>query len=207
MTSRTSRRLTGCTTGHVAPTQYSDAAGPSPNDWPHLASLIARVRPRGGVLPQTVTMPWTVAHPAAPGGKAPGQHGGWLGKAYDPFGINGDPTTRISGSRVSVCPRGSPAIGSMAVGFCALRWVRRRGSPAPARPPGTDIASVRSTVRLGRGDGGVRDRSGGPASAIDTVVISTDNVSYWPGLDRGGRPAGHGELARRPSEFLGYARR
>ena len=79
------------TTGHVAPTQYSDAAGPSPNDWPHLGSLIARVRPRGGVLPQTVTMPWTVAHPAAPGGKAPGQHGGWLGKAYDPFGINGDP--------------------------------------------------------------------------------------------------------------------
>src|SRR5207248_5709048 len=38
-----------------------------------------------------VTMPWTVAHPAAPGGKAPGQHGGWLGKAYDPFRIEGDP--------------------------------------------------------------------------------------------------------------------
>jgi hypothetical protein len=79
------------TTGHVAPTQYSDAAGPSPNDWPHLGSLIARVRPRDGVLPQTVTLPWTVAHPAAPGGKAPGQHGGWLGKAYDPFAIEGDP--------------------------------------------------------------------------------------------------------------------
>ncbi len=79
------------TTGHVAPTQYSDAAGPSTNDWPHLGSLIARVRPRGGAMPQAVTMPWSVAHPAAPGGKAPGQHGGWLGKAYDPFGIVGDP--------------------------------------------------------------------------------------------------------------------
>jgi hypothetical protein len=79
------------TTGHIAPTQYSDAAGPSPNDWPHLGSLIARVRPHRGVLPQAVTMPWSVAHPAAPGGKAPGQHGGWLGKAYDPFGIVGDP--------------------------------------------------------------------------------------------------------------------
>ncbi|ODT99641.1 MAG: hypothetical protein ABS79_04265, partial [Planctomycetes bacterium SCN 63-9] len=79
------------TTGHLAPTPNSDAAGPSPNDWPHLGSLVARVRPRKGVLPHTVTLPWSVAHPAAPGGKAPGQHGGWLGKAYDPFGIEGDP--------------------------------------------------------------------------------------------------------------------
>ena len=78
-------------TGHLAPTPYSDAAGPSPNDWPHLGSLVARVRPRAGALPQAVTMPWTVAHPAAPGGKAPGQHGGWLGKAYDPFRVEGDP--------------------------------------------------------------------------------------------------------------------
>jgi hypothetical protein len=78
-------------TGHLAPTPHSDAAGPSPNDWPHLGSLVARVRPRRGALPQAVTMPWTVAHPAAPGGKAPGQHGGWLGKAYDPFRVEGDP--------------------------------------------------------------------------------------------------------------------
>src|SRR5205807_207271 len=68
-------------TGHLAPTPHSDAAGPSPNDWPHLGSLVARVQPRTGALPPAVTMPWTVAHPAAPGGKAPGQHGGWLGKA------------------------------------------------------------------------------------------------------------------------------
>ncbi len=79
------------TTGHLAPTPHSDAAGPSPNDWPHLGSLVAKVQPRAGALPQAVTMPWTVAHPAAPGGKAPGQHGGWLGKAYDPFRIQGDP--------------------------------------------------------------------------------------------------------------------
>jgi len=81
-------------TGHLAPTPYSDAAGPSPNDWPHLGSLVARVRPRRGALPPAVTMPWTVAHPAAPGGKAPGQHGGWLGKAYDPFRVEGDPNAR-----------------------------------------------------------------------------------------------------------------
>jgi hypothetical protein len=78
-------------TGHLAPTPYSDAAGPSPNDWPHLGALVARCRPTKGVMPPAVTMPWTVAHPAAPGGKAPGQHGGWLGKGFDPFGIEGDP--------------------------------------------------------------------------------------------------------------------
>ena len=78
-------------TGHLAPRPHSDADGPSPGDWPHLGSLIARLRAGQGGLPPAVTMPWTVAHPAAPGGKAPGQHGGWLGKRFDPFAIAGDP--------------------------------------------------------------------------------------------------------------------
>jgi uncharacterized protein (DUF1501 family) len=38
-----------------------------------------------------VMVPWKVYHPAAPGGTAPGQHGGWLGKQYDPFLVTGDP--------------------------------------------------------------------------------------------------------------------
>jgi len=78
-------------TGHLAPRPHSDADGPSPADWPHLGSLLARLRPAAGGLPTAVTMPWTVAHPAAPGGRAPGQHGGWLGKRYDPFAVVGDP--------------------------------------------------------------------------------------------------------------------
>ena len=78
-------------TGHLAPVVNSDAIGPSPNDWPHLGSLLTKCRPSPGALPTAVTMPWTVAHPAAPGGRAPGQHGGWLGKSFDPFAIDGDP--------------------------------------------------------------------------------------------------------------------
>jgi hypothetical protein len=82
-------------TGHLAPVPYSDAVGPSPGDWPHLGALIARCHPaRAGwssPVPRAVTLPWTVAHPAAPGGKAPGQHGGWLGKRFDPFRVEGDP--------------------------------------------------------------------------------------------------------------------
>ncbi len=77
-------------TGHLAPTPYSDAAGPSANDWPHLGAILAKCRPSEGVMPHAVTMPWSVAHPAAPGGKAPGQHGGWLGKEFDPFAVEGD---------------------------------------------------------------------------------------------------------------------
>ncbi len=80
-------------TGHLAPTPYSDAAGPSPRDWPHLGSIVARLRPQTGALPPSVTMPWTVAHPAAPGGRAPGQNAGWLGKAYEPFPVTGDPNS------------------------------------------------------------------------------------------------------------------
>ncbi|WP_435011542.1 DUF1501 domain-containing protein [Tundrisphaera lichenicola] len=85
-------------TGHLAPTPNSDAAPPSSNDWPHLGSLVSKLRPSAGSLPSAVTMPWVVAHPAAPGGRAPGQHGGWLGKAYDPFRVDGDPN--VDGFRV-----------------------------------------------------------------------------------------------------------
>jgi hypothetical protein len=78
-------------TGHLAPRPYSDAAPPSPQDWPHLGSIVAKVRPSKGALPASVTMPWTVMHPAAPGGRAPGQNAGWLGKSFDPLAIDGDP--------------------------------------------------------------------------------------------------------------------
>jgi hypothetical protein len=78
-------------TGHIAPTPNSDAAGPSPRDWPHLGALVSKLRPTPGAIPTAVNLPWTVMHPAAPGGKAPGQDAGWLGKAYEPFQLEGDP--------------------------------------------------------------------------------------------------------------------
>jgi Protein of unknown function (DUF1501) len=87
-------------TGHMAPTPNSDAAPPSNSDSPHLGSIVAKVRPSRGVMPSSVTMPWTVAHPAAPGGRAPGQNAGWLGKTYDPFRVEGDPNSprfRVAG--------------------------------------------------------------------------------------------------------------
>lgn len=79
------------TTGNLAPVVKSDADPPSSRDTPHIGSVLTHVRGSSGTLPSFVTMPWLAYHPAAPGGQAPGQHGGWLGRAYDPLLVGGDP--------------------------------------------------------------------------------------------------------------------
>lgn len=78
-------------TGNLAPVVKSDADPPSPKDSPHLGSLISKLKPADGGLPSFVHMPWKALHPAAPGGVAPGQHGGWLGASYDGMLLSGDP--------------------------------------------------------------------------------------------------------------------
>jgi hypothetical protein len=77
-------------TGQLAPVVKSDADPPSDKDSPHLGSLISKMRPSSSGLPSFVAMPWKALHPAAPGGVAPGQHGGWLGSAYDGMLLEGD---------------------------------------------------------------------------------------------------------------------
>jgi hypothetical protein len=78
-------------TGRYAPQVKSDAVPPSRKDSPHIGSVLAKFRPPQSVIPPFVSLPWTVMHPAAPGGTAPGQNGGWLGPAFDPFLLSGDP--------------------------------------------------------------------------------------------------------------------
>ncbi len=77
-------------TGQLAPVLKSDADPPSPKDSPHLGSLLSKLRPSASGIPSFVAMPWKALHPAAPGGEAPGQHGGWLGSAYDGMTLTGD---------------------------------------------------------------------------------------------------------------------
>jgi hypothetical protein len=78
-------------TGRLAPHVKSDADPPSRKDSPHIGSALAKLQPPAKGLPPFVSMPWTVSHPAAPGGNAPGQNAGWLGPSYDPFLVTGDP--------------------------------------------------------------------------------------------------------------------
>jgi len=86
-------------TGHLAPVIKSDAEPPSERDTPHVGSVLAHRRGAPGNLPPFVTIPWYAAHSAAPGGRAPGQTAGWLGRGYDPFLVTGDandPNWKIS---------------------------------------------------------------------------------------------------------------
>lgn len=78
-------------TGQLPPVNKSDAEPPSERDTPHIGCVMSRLRPNQAGLPSFVTLPWLALHPAAPGGRAPGQHGGWLGRQYDPFLVEGDP--------------------------------------------------------------------------------------------------------------------
>ena len=78
-------------TGHLAPVVRSDATPPSPRDTPHMGSVISKLMPPDSSMPPFVMMPWRAYHPAAPGGVAPGQHGGYLGAKYDPLLVTGDP--------------------------------------------------------------------------------------------------------------------
>ncbi len=81
-------------TGQLPPVNKSDAEPPSENDTPHFGSVLSHLRPAELALPSFVMLPWKVLHPAAPGGVAPGQHGGWLGRQYDPFVVEGNPNSK-----------------------------------------------------------------------------------------------------------------
>jgi hypothetical protein len=86
-------------TGQLAPVVRSDATPPSSRDTPHIGSVISKLREdkklaiedKSAGMPPFVMLPWKVFHPSAPGGQAPGQHGGWLGPAYDALLATGDP--------------------------------------------------------------------------------------------------------------------
>ena len=95
------RSMTHTDPAHLSPTHHlmtgrkaakvnSDDDGPSRSDAPCIGAVVQKHFPQGA-LPNAVTLPWAVSHPAAPGGQAPGQNGGWLGAGYDPFLITGNP--------------------------------------------------------------------------------------------------------------------
>jgi Protein of unknown function (DUF1501) len=153
-------------TGHLAPTPFSDAAGPSPQDSPHLGAIVAKVRPTRGVMPSSVTMPWTVAHPAAPGGRAPGQNAGWLGKSFEPFRVDGDPNApgfRVGGlelpdgvSNERLSHRRELLAGAASTGNSTPSW-----DSFQARALDTlASAEARGAFQLEREDPRIRDRYG-----------------------------------------------
>ncbi|WP_232056317.1 DUF1501 domain-containing protein [Tuwongella immobilis] len=78
-------------TGRVAAKPNSDADGPSRSDAPCMGAMVQKLMASDDPMPRSVTLPWAVSHPAAPGGTAPGQNAGWMGPGMDPFLITGNP--------------------------------------------------------------------------------------------------------------------
>jgi hypothetical protein len=78
------------TTGYPhAPLGVENAKPGAPNDWPSLGSVVRRLWPTRTPLPAAVTLPEVSANDGNL--TWPGQDAGWLGRAYDPWVIEGDP--------------------------------------------------------------------------------------------------------------------
>jgi len=78
-------------TGRLAAKVNSDVDGASRSDAPCLGAVVQKFLPSASAIPASVTLPWAVSHPSAPGGTAPGQNAGWLGAGFDPFLVTGNP--------------------------------------------------------------------------------------------------------------------
>lgn len=91
LTHTESNHPAGCywlTTGHKYPRGTAASAALSRADHPHHGSVLARLRPAAGGMPSFVTVPEQI-QPNGP--IRSGQHAGFLGAAYDPMVITGDP--------------------------------------------------------------------------------------------------------------------
>jgi hypothetical protein len=72
------------------PTNVENATPGAPNDWPCLGAVVRRLRPGGGMLPASVTVP---EHIWNTGGITwPGQNAGFLGRTADPWLMMCDPS-------------------------------------------------------------------------------------------------------------------
>jgi hypothetical protein len=63
--------------------------GASPNDHPHLGSVLSKLLPGSAAMPSFVSLPDKIATTA--GAVVPGQNGGMIGNKYDPFTIDQHP--------------------------------------------------------------------------------------------------------------------
>ncbi len=158
-------------TGQLAPVLKSDATPPSAKDSPHFGALVSKVRPSNKGVPSFVTLPWKAFHPAAPGGEAPGQHGGWLGSRHDGLLLTGDPNAKDWKAGALTLPA-DMSLERMHSRYDLLRAMERNpsSSPSPASEQLHDHQSrafesitssqVRSAFDLSREPDKVRDQYG-----------------------------------------------
>ncbi len=127
---------------------------PTPNDHPHLGSLLAKVRPPRDGVPAFASLPEVIKDAAV--NEFPGQGAGFLGAAYDPFRIQ----RRAAASRRVSTARHLPAAG-------------RDGRP-PGRPP-----AAAEPARPRAGGSGAQPAHGRPRRLL-RAGLSPDRLPRCP---------------------------
>jgi hypothetical protein len=187
-------------TGRVARKPNSDADGASRFDSPCLGAVVKKLCSRPGAVPPAVTLPWAVSHPAAPGGVAPGQNGGWLGPAFDPFLVTGDPNVpgfRVAGLGWPADVSTARLTGRAALLDCLDRAPAPTGPHAQLRHKALDLLAsptVSAAFDLSREPASTRDKYGRHAhgqscllarrlveagTQLVTVNFPDDGHAFW----------------------------
>jgi len=156
----------------------------APNDWPSLGAMVRKVWPRATPLPAAVTLP----EESANDGNLtwPGQDGGFLGRAADPWLINCDPAS----PSFAVPGLGLPAevSSSRLAGRRGLLGESTAGSPGSAKPPAGRLTTLgsgrRSTSSRPRPPGGPstsppKTRGSAPGTGIPGSARASCSPAGW----------------------------
>jgi uncharacterized protein (DUF1501 family) len=153
-------------TGHIAAKPNSDDDPARRTDAPCLGAVVQKVLPSAGAVPAAVALPWAVSHPAAPGGVAPGQHGGWLGTGFDPFLVTGNPNSpefAVAGLTAPADVASSRLQGRAALLRRLEQTAEPRGGYSTLQSRALDLLLAPTTARafdLSRETPALRDRYG-----------------------------------------------
>jgi hypothetical protein len=104
--------------GHTMLTGHSPRVrgevGPNADDYPHYGSVLTRLRPAPHAVAPFVSLPWAISTST---NVVPGQNGGFLGRATDPFRLETPPDQSLNFA---------PPLTSLPVEVTGRRWQGRR---------------------------------------------------------------------------------
>ncbi len=167
------------TTGNPPPREQI-AFTPTENDFPHLGAQVALGAPARGTAPTAVSLPDPVGDGPY---TCPGQDGGFLGTAYAPFAVHGDPNEDdfvVDGLHEAA--DGRRLADRQALLLRGRSWPGPAGRRTPRREPGALPAAGLRATRPPK-------RPGAPSTwgvnrigcASATGGTSTARACCWPG--------------------------
>src|SRR5207237_792188 len=88
--------------------------GPTVDDFPHYGAVLSRLRPAPHAVAPFVALPWAIFTSS---NIVPGQNGGFLGRAMDPFRLETPPDQSLNFT---------PPLSGLPEGIDQVRWQQRR---------------------------------------------------------------------------------